>query len=371
MNREWVVDVVARLPQGMVSRAWGWLARRRHPRAGVALLKRGFVAATGIDLREAAEPISSYRTLEDLFIRPLKAGARRIDPAPDAVVSPVDGTVGASGVVEQGTALQLKKRRYSVAKLFGSAAEAERFEGGHFLTFYLSPKDYHRVHAPLAGRVQRARVIPGALMPVFHESLVKVDELFARNERLITFLEDERVGRFAVVKVGATLVGRISVAYDESLRSNDPSVSHLDRDYPNEPKVQKGGELGAFELGSTVVLFFEKGAVRLEGLEPGQAIRLGERVATIRKATRAETTAPQTASQSPKKKSPKKKVSKKKESKTKVSKTKKSPTTTKKSATAKATRAKKTTRKTSTNETTKKKTAERSKTTSRRTSDDS
>lgn len=295
MNREWVVDVVARLPQGMVSRAWGWLARRRHPRAGVALLKRGFVAATGIDLREAADPIGAYPTLEDLFIRPLKAGARRIDPEPRAVVSPVDGTVGACGVVKDGAALQIKGRNYSVAKLLGSAADAERFEGGHYLTFYLSPKDYHRVHAPLAGTVQRARLIPGALMPVFHESLLKVDELFARNERLITFLRHESAGHFAVVKVGATLVGRISVVYDESLRSNDPTVSHFDRDYSSHPPVHKGGELGAFELGSTVVLLFEKGAMTLEGLKPGQAVRLGERVATLAPVKKMKPPAPGTS----------------------------------------------------------------------------
>ncbi|MEO0815321.1 MAG: archaetidylserine decarboxylase, partial [Myxococcota bacterium] len=206
MNRDWVVDVVARLPQGMVSRAWGWLARRKHPRVGIDLLKRSFVAATGIDMGEAADSMSEYRTLEELFVRPLKAGARRVDPDPEAVVSPVDGAVGACGVIEEGCAFQVKGRQYSVARLLASAAEAERFEGGHYVTLYLSPKDYHRIHAPVAGTVPRARVIPGALMPVFHESLEKVDELFARNERLVSFLDHERLGRVAVVKVGATLV---------------------------------------------------------------------------------------------------------------------------------------------------------------------
>ena len=95
MDREWVVDVVERLPQALVSRAWGWLARRKYPRPGVRLLKKGFVASTGIDMTEAEADIESYQTLEDLFVRTLKPGARRIEPDPTAFVSPVDGTVGA------------------------------------------------------------------------------------------------------------------------------------------------------------------------------------------------------------------------------------------------------------------------------------
>ncbi|MEM6732973.1 MAG: archaetidylserine decarboxylase [Myxococcota bacterium] len=353
MNREWVVDVVARLPQGLVSRAWGWVARRRHPRAGVEALKRTFVAATGIDMREAAEPIGSYQTLEELFTRTLKSGSRRVDPEPHAVVCPVDGAVGACGVVREGIALQVKGRSYPVAKLLGSAAEASRYEGGYYATFYLSPKDYHRIHSPLAGTVSHARVIPGSLMPVFHESLSRVDELFARNERLITYVDHEQAGRVAVVKVGATLVGRICVIYAASLRSNDPKVERLEREYSPPIRVYKGGELGAFELGSTVVLFFEKDAIRPSPIEAGESVRLGERIGTLRaakseKASPAEESAKKAppkkssaSAESTSKKSSSKKVAKKKTAKTKAA-TKK---TGQAKATKKTTTKKKTTKK--------------------------
>ncbi|MEL6760338.1 MAG: archaetidylserine decarboxylase [Myxococcota bacterium] len=281
MKRDWVVDVVARLPQASVSRAWGWLARRRRPRIAIELLKRGFVAATGVDMSEAADPLASYATLEELFVRPLKPGVRRVDPAPDAVVSPVDGTVGMSGLVEKGVALQLKGRSYSIRDLLGSDVEASRFEGGAYATFYLAPHNYHRIHAPFAGEVVRARAIPGALMPVFQESLEKVDHLFARNERLVTYLRSERAGQCAVVKVGATLVGRIAVDYDPTLRTNDRTLRGYRRSYEPPITIQKGGGLGAFELGSSVVVLFEAGRVQLEPLRYGSATRLGERIASV------------------------------------------------------------------------------------------
>ncbi|MEO1173074.1 MAG: archaetidylserine decarboxylase, partial [Myxococcota bacterium] len=282
MNRDWIVDVVARLPAGTLSRAWGWLARRRSPKLGVSVLKRSFVAATGINMRESAEPIESFSTLEELFTRSLKPGLRRVDPAPSSVVCPVDGTMGTSGTISDGTALQLKGRSYSVARLLGSESDAADFEGGAYMTFYLSPKDYHRIHSPVAGAVTRARVIPGSLMPVFAEAVEKVDELFARNERLVTFLEHETAGRIAVVKVGATLVGRISVTYDDTLRSNDRSVTRYERSYDPPESIAKAGELGAFELGSTVVLLFEPDSVKAEVLPAGSRVRLGEKIASVK-----------------------------------------------------------------------------------------
>ncbi|MEZ4271178.1 MAG: archaetidylserine decarboxylase [Myxococcota bacterium] len=234
MSREWVVELVKHLPQGIVSRGWGWLVRQRHPKIGAWALKRGFVAAMGIDMGESEAPIESFDCLEDLFVRRLKAGARRIDPDPHAVVSPVDGSIGMCGTVENGTLLQIKGRSYSLAQLLGDEVAAQSFEGGHYATLYLAPHNYHRVHAPIAGVVREAMLIPGALMPVFTESVQTIDELFARNERLVTYIDSERGGRLAVVKVGATLVGRISVAYDPSIHTNRPKQPqrHLNYDPP-------------------------------------------------------------------------------------------------------------------------------------------
>lgn len=281
MNREWVVDLVERLPQATVSRAWGWLARRRHPRLGVDLLKRTFVKAVGIDMSEAADPIGAYGCLEDLFVRQLKPGARRIDPDPLAVVSPVDGKLGACGAVHMDTCLQVKGRTYSVTRLLDDDVEAARYEGGSYATFYLAPRDYHRIHAPLSGKVAKAALVPGALMPVFTEALHKVDELFARNERVITYLDTESAGRVAVVKVGATLVGRISVTFDSVIQTNVRDQERRHVEYQPPHAIQKGGELGAFELGSTVVLLTEPGKITFDALELGSTVRMGQRVGTI------------------------------------------------------------------------------------------
>lgn len=281
MRRDWIVDIVSRLPQATLSRAWGWLTRCRRPRIGVELAKRAFVAGAGIDMSEAAKSVDGYPTLEALFTRELRAGVRPIEPSSDAVVSPVDGTVGASGVIEQGLAFQVKGRSYSLAKLLGSSEESRRFEGGSFASFYLAPHNYHRVHAPVTGAIVGARVIPGSLMPVFHEALESVDELFARNERLVTIIADKEGRLTAVVKVGATLVGRISVEYDKTLRSNDRNLRSYRRSYDPPIPVDKGEALGMFEFGSSVVVVFEAGQMELNDLESGGSCRMGERIGSL------------------------------------------------------------------------------------------
>jgi phosphatidylserine decarboxylase len=281
MDKRWVVDVVERLPQAALSRAWGWLARRKRPRLGVSLLKRVFVAAAGIDMAEANKPLREYVTLEDLFVRRLKSGARRIDLDPTALVSPADGRVGCCGRIHDGTLLQVKGRSYSVAALLADSDVARRFEGGDYLTIYLSPRDYHRVHAPVSGVVAAATILPGSLLPVFPDAVQSVDELFARNERLVTYLDSVDAGRLAVVKVGATLVGRITVTYDTEVHTNHRRAVRQDLTYDPPRSLAKGAELGAFELGSTVVLLAEPGRVRFLRFEPGSLVRMGQRLGTV------------------------------------------------------------------------------------------
>ncbi|RYI92603.1 MAG: phosphatidylserine decarboxylase, partial [Acetobacteraceae bacterium] len=193
---------------------------------------------------------------------------------------PVDGTLGACGVVTSGTLLQVKGRAYNLSELLGSEVDAARFEGGHYITLYLAPPDYHRIHAPVAGQVRQCMVIPGRLMPVFAEAVAKVDDLFARNERLITYIDTAAAGKMAVVKVGATLVGRITLAYDPTLWTNQPHGT-VRRVHYSPPKcLDKGQELGTFELGSSVVLLFEPGQV--QPLPPRKPrVRLGEPLARL------------------------------------------------------------------------------------------
>ena len=281
-RREILVDVLKHLPAGAISRAWGWLARLQHPVPFVTLLKRVFVARTGIDMGDALAAEKDYPSLEALFVRQLKAGVRPVDTGVDAVCSPVDGTVGACGRIEDGTALQVKGKRYSIARLLGDAAAAARFEGGHYVTLYLSPKDYHRIHAPLAGTVAEATLIPGRLLPVFAEAVAHVDELFAVNERIVTYLDVQGSSRMAVVKVGATMVGRITLAYDSTVWSNRTDV-HEQQKFSYDPPhvVAKGAELGAFCLGSTVVVLTEANTVAWQALQPGTAVRVGQRLGDL------------------------------------------------------------------------------------------
>ena len=281
VNREWIVDIVERLPAGLVSRAWGFLVRRRRPRLAVAWAKRVFVAASGADLTEAEAPIESYPSLEELFVRRLRPGSRRIDPETAAIIAPVDGVTGACGLVDAGTLVQVKGRRYRLARLLDDEEAARRFEGGAYATFYLAPGDYHRIHAPISGVVSAATVVPGRLLPVFPESLGKVDELFARNERLITYLDAPEAGRLAVVKVGATLVGRIGAAFDAGLRTNTGEVRTRRVRYDPPHRIEKGGELGVFEFGSTVVLVAEPGKASFDAIANGAPVRVGMRIGTM------------------------------------------------------------------------------------------
>lgn len=281
VKRALIVDIVKHLPQGFISRAWGWLARRRRPRLAVEGLKRAFVRAVGIDMSEAAQPIGAYACLEDLFVRSLRPGARRIDPDPTAVICPVDGTVGMCGTVADDTLLQVKGRTYSLSRLLDDPNAAARFEGGPYATIYLAPFNYHRIHAPVSGEVRAAAHIPGALMPVFPEALESIDELFARNERLITYIDSPDAGRVAVVKVGATLVGRITVSYDASLHTNCSVRASRHLAYNPPRLMNKGAELGIFELGSTVVLVGYAERVTFEELTPGAEVRVGQRIGVL------------------------------------------------------------------------------------------
>jgi phosphatidylserine decarboxylase len=160
--------------------------------------------------------------------------------------------------------------------------DAAPYEGGAFVTLYLAPHNYHRIHAPVAGCVRRSRVVPGRLMPVFPEALSEVKSLYARNERLVTFLDTAAHGEVAVVKVGATLVGRITLAYDPGFRTQRSGQKSHSRDYAPPKVLAKGQELGTFELGSTVVLVFAPGAIAALQVQPRQTVTYGTAIAQLR-----------------------------------------------------------------------------------------
>jgi len=265
------------VPKNVLSRLAGWFTRLRLGRLGQALM-RMFARRYGVDLSEC-EPLPTYGTFAEFFTRPLRPGLRPIAPGADVVVSPVDGVVSEAGVASRGRLVQAKGIDYSAAELVCDAALGRRFEGGAYATVYLSPRDYHRIHFPLPGRVVGWRYAPGRLWPVNAASVACVPGLFAANERLVTLL-DSSLGIVAIVAVGATIVGRVRATYCDGVPlTNLPGAVPGARDLDAPIPVAKGQELGVFEMGSTVILLFEPGrAELLPAIARGAAVRVGQAI---------------------------------------------------------------------------------------------
>ena len=278
MNDRLFISALRLVPKNALSRVAGALTRWRAPAPLRLAAMKAFARRYGIDLSECPD-LDVYRTFGEFFARPLRPGRRPIAPGDAVVVSPVDGVVSESGVAAGGTLVQAKGIEYSAAALLADEDLARRLEGGPYATVYLSPRDYHRIHFPLPGRVVGWRYIPGLLWPVNPASVRTVPGLFAANERLVTVL-DTPLGRCAVVAVGATVVGRVHAFYDPSVpHTNQPGAAPRRRDYETPIPVEKGQELGAFEMGSTVILLFEPGKVRLgPRVVPGARVRVGEEI---------------------------------------------------------------------------------------------
>jgi phosphatidylserine decarboxylase len=266
------------LPKNALSRLVGGLTRAQAPKPVRLAAMRAFAARYGVDLSECGE-LETFRTFGEFFARPLRSGLRPIAPGDDVVVSPVDGVVSQAGLAEGGRLVQAKGLDYSLDALLADPALAARFRGGPFATIYLSPRDYHRIHFPLGGGITGYRYVPGQLWPVNPISVRGVPGLFTVNERLATILETP-AGACAVVAVGAMIVGRIRAFYDPSIPvSNLARARPLSRDYATPLPIEKGGELGAFEMGSTVILLLEPGEAALrEGLVEGARVRVGEQI---------------------------------------------------------------------------------------------
>jgi phosphatidylserine decarboxylase len=278
MNDRLFVEALRLVPKNAVSRLAGALTRWRAPAPALRAAMRAFAGRYGIDLAECPG-LDSYRTFGEFFARPLLPGRRPVAPGDGVAVSPVDGVVSETGAATAGKLVQAKGIDYTAAALLGDPVLARRFEGGAYLTIYLSPRDYHRIHFPLGGRVTGYRYLPGRLWPVNPASVRTVPGLFGVNERLVTLL-DGPLGVCALVAVGATVVGRVRSFYDPAVPvTNRASARAQARDYQAPIPVDKGQELGAFEMGSTVILLFERNRVRLEArLVPGVRVRVGEAI---------------------------------------------------------------------------------------------
>ncbi|MDE2306573.1 MAG: phosphatidylserine decarboxylase [Gammaproteobacteria bacterium] len=267
------------LPQHALSRLVGAAARSRSPRLG-RLLTRLFLRLYRVNLAEAAEPDPlAYPSFNAFFTRALAPGRRPIAAGADSVASPVDGRFSELGSIDEDRLLQAKGRDYTLGELLAGRDWASRFEGGRFATIYLAPHDYHRIHMPLDGRLVETVFVPGRLYSVNAATAAGVPRLFARNERVLTLFESA-AGRFALVMVGALNVGSMATVWSGDIRVRGARAPVRLADAA--VSLRKGDELGRFNLGSTVILLFEKGRIEFAAeAAAGRVVRMGEAIGRL------------------------------------------------------------------------------------------
>lgn len=269
----------ALLPQHALS----WLALRlARSRLLAPLLKRAFVHAFQPDLAEAdPQDPHAYATFASLFTRPLRSGARPLAGDDTTLVSPADGVLGLCGAVEGGALIQAKGRTYTLGALLGGDATlTAALRGGVYWTVYLAPRDYHRVHLPLAGTLRALHYLPGRLLPVKLSTVQSVDALYARNERAVCQF-DTVAGPLAVVLVGALLVSGIETVWHGAVNPYGARRQRWMRDYGPGVAYARGAEIGRFNYGSTVVLVAPAGVTALPGLVPGSRVRMGQALGRV------------------------------------------------------------------------------------------
>lgn len=278
MKDLFLLQLMRIMPTHALSRLIGRFAHHPLSKGLIPVFSRIFK----ISLEEAEKLVGDYHTLNEFFTRKLRDELRPIASSPQAVVSPADGRIAAFGEIKEGQLIQAKGVTYTIWNLLGiSELEASSYEGGRFITIYLSPRDYHRVHSPVRGEITAYSYIPGTLFPVNAFGVRAVKGLFAMNERLITFIRSN-AGRVGVVKVGATVVGSVKVGYSKEAGTNIKSGTLVQKQLPSAIPVERGGELGFFEFGSTVVLVFEKGKMEFEKqIHEGMQVQMGQQIGSL------------------------------------------------------------------------------------------
>jgi phosphatidylserine decarboxylase len=234
-----------------------------------------FAKAYQINMDEAQFPIDHYKTIGELFTRKLKEGVR---PIGEGVVHPADSLISEAGTIDDLTLIQAKGKNYKVQELLRSEAFAPDFDGGSFLTYYLCPTDYHRVHSPVDGEIIWSCHVPGQLWPVNPWSVNSITNLFALNERVIATIQTPK-GKAALIMVAATNVGNMTMSFDESLNTRIRRGQRRvkEKTYGEPIPVRSGEEIGIFNMGSTVIMLYEKGMlpVNAETLR-GRHVKMGQ-----------------------------------------------------------------------------------------------
>lgn len=271
------------LPKHALSRLIHRVARSESPRLKNALI-RNFLRGYRVAMEEAAQSDPfAYRSFNAFFTRELRPDARPIAPDTNDIVSPVDGTVSQAGLIHRHTILQAKDHRYSVTDLLaGQTQAAQSYADGYFACIYLAPYNYHRIHMPIDGVLRRSTYVPGELFSVNAATARAVSGVFARNERLICEF-DTAVGAMSVILVGALFVGSIETVYCGEV--NPPPrrrKAPLDITEGIGTTLSKGAELGRFNMGSTVVLLFQRERIRWsDSLIPNATVRMGRPIGFV------------------------------------------------------------------------------------------
>jgi phosphatidylserine decarboxylase len=267
------------LPHHALSRLTGKLAEGRFAKK---LLISLFISRYQVDLSDAEnEDPEAFESFNAFFTRALKPTARPINDLPGAIVSPADGAISELGAIKEDRILQAKGRDYTVGELLSDPALADSFTGGSFATVYLSPRDYHRVHMPAAGKLLRTIYVPGKLFSVNRTTADSVPDLFARNERLVCLFETAN-GLMVLVLVGAMIVAGIETVWSGQICPGPIKARKLTDFSRHSPTIElaKGAEMGRFKLGSTAIVLFEPNTVILNSaLQADSPVRMGEHLA--------------------------------------------------------------------------------------------
>lgn len=263
--------------QHVLSRIIGWVANCKWRWFKNWAIRR-FIRKYHINVEEVQiTDVEAYPNFNSFFIRKLKPNARPIAPGLQEIACPVDGTISQIGRIEDDVIFQAKGYHFTLPVLLGSSQEAALFRNGYFATFYLAPRDYHRVHMPFSGKLKSTRYIPGKLFSVNGYTTDNVPGLFARNERLVCLFET-KVGPMMVILVGAMLVSGIHTVWESNCRGSKV----IEQAFTDGKFLAKGAELGYFRMGSTVIVLFPKQTIKWNAiLQHDIAIKMGEEIGKI------------------------------------------------------------------------------------------
>ena len=275
------------IPQHLLSRLAGRVAECEWPWLKNGFIK-WFIRRYDVDMQEAAdsEP-HNYKNFNAFFTRELKPDARAIAADDGAIACPADGAISQLGNIESGRIFQAKGQHYSLVELLGGEESiAKSFQGGKFATIYLSPKDYHRVHMPITGKLKSMTYVPGDLFSVNTTTAENVPRLFSRNERAVCVF-DTKAGPMAIVLVGAMIVAGIETVWEGQVAPIKREIRT--KNYASKPKavtLKKGEEMGRFKLGSTAIVLFGPDAMTWqENFNAGHPTRMGEQLGTLIKSS--------------------------------------------------------------------------------------